>query len=60
MNEEEMYPICQKCHHSMSMHIGPTDMGGGNIEPMGCTHVIDYDKQILCDCMNYDKDFEEW
>jgi hypothetical protein len=57
MDEGDMYPICDQCHHAMSMHIGPVDMGGGNVEPLGCTHSVAGPDEI-CMCTNYDKDGE--
>lgn len=42
-----MFKICE-CGHSMSMHFGVVDMGGGHSEPIGCSHNI---KDGLCDCM---------
>lgn len=52
-----MFEICDGCGHSMSMHIGVTDMGGGHSEPLGCMHNMDGD--TLCACLNYDKDGED-
>jgi hypothetical protein len=57
MDEAEMFPTCKDCGHSMSMHIGPVDMGGGHVEPIGCTHSTGKPDE-LCDCMNYDEDEE--
>lgn len=54
-----MGEICEDCGHSMSMHVGVVDMGGGHSEPMGCTHMVDYDKGILCDCLNYEEGWDE-
>lgn len=48
-----MFDICEDCGHSMSMHIGMVDMGGGHSEVLGCTHNVD---DGLCDCMNYDRE----
>lgn len=45
-----MFDICEDCGHSMSMHSGVVDMGGGHSEPMGCTHNV---PGGLCDCLNY-------
>lgn len=58
MTEEEVFPICQDCRHSMSMHVGLQSMGGGHVEPVGCTHMTGYDKGVLCDCMRYDENGE--
>lgn len=41
---------CDNCGHDISNHVGMTYMGGGHSEVMGCTFVLDLDKQILCDC----------
>ncbi len=54
-----MFEICEDCHHSMSMHMGVVDMGGGHSEPLGCTHTVDYEKQILCDCLKYEEGWDE-
>lgn len=57
MDEGDFYPVCKDCGHSMTMHIGPTDMGGGHVEPIGCTHSAPPPDEI-CQCLNYDKDGE--
>ena len=52
MDDYNMYKLCENCQHSMEMHIGLVDMGGGHSEVLGCTHVVDYQKGIICECTN--------
>lgn len=48
-----VFGLCKDCGHSMSMHIGVQDMGGGHSEPIGCTHNVDGG---ICDCLNYEEE----
>ena len=56
MNEDDIYKLCDDCGHSMEMHVGMIDMGGGHSEVLGCTHTIDYQKGIICECTNGPED----
>jgi hypothetical protein len=53
-----MFDICEECGHSMSMHYGVVDMGGGHSEPIGCMHSTGPLKNDRCPCMEYDKDVD--
>ena len=53
----EFYKVCEECHHSMSIHVGVVDMGGGHSEPIGCTH--NTKDGMICECLNYEKGWDE-
>lgn len=55
MSEDySIFGVCEECHHSMNLHIGMVDMGGGHSEVMGCAHMSN---DGICECMEVD-DFE--
>lgn len=55
-----MFELCKDCGHSMGMHVGIIDMGGGHSEPVGCMHNVRTDKGVtLCECLNYEEGYDE-
>jgi hypothetical protein len=50
-DDYSMYTVCKDCGHSMSMHIGMQNMGGGHMEPIGYTHNT---TNGICECFNYE------